>query len=253
MTCSIRVRALFFRHLRTMRPMRGTGRPSRTPACTFNSVSVGTKQRNVRKCSVKAAAAKVRCSSLRVLSLPGREFGGNPYIKLFCDSLERAGIAVVNIHTIQGKYLKFDVLHIHWPEFYITERPIYTAMALAPTILFYMVATKLLRKKIVWTIHDVPPMRPRHARLLQLYLLCVRVLVDAYVFMSPSSEAEFVKIFPRTRKKKVCHVPHGPYPVSATSRQRQAELTERLSWLRLGRDPVVFLAESFEKQIGQGL
>jgi hypothetical protein len=94
-----------------------------------------------------------------------------------------------------------------------------SAMALAPTILFYMVTTKLLRKKIVWTIHDVTPMRPRHARLLQLYLLCVRVLVDAYVFMSPSSEAEFVKIFPRTRKKKVCHVPHGPYPVSATSQQ----------------------------------
>ena len=138
--------------------MPGTGRPSRTPACTFNSVSVGTKQRNVRKCSVKAAAAKVRCSSLRVLSLPGREFGGNPYIKLFCDSLERAGISVVNIHTTQGKYLKFDVLHIHWPEFYITEKPIYTAMALAPTDLFYMVATKLPRKKI--TVHDVSPMRP---------------------------------------------------------------------------------------------
>jgi beta-1,4-mannosyltransferase len=209
--------------------MRGTGRPSRTPACTFNSVSVGAKQRNVRNCSVKAAAAEMRCSSLRVLSLPGREFGGNPYIKLFCDSLERAGIAVANIHTTQGKYLKFDVLHIHWPEFYITEKSIYTAIALAPTVLFYMVATKLLRKKIVWTVHDVTPMRPRHARLLQLYLLCVRVLVDAYVFMSRSSEAEFVKIFPRTRKKKVCHVPHGPYPVSATSQQRQAELRERLS------------------------
>ena len=37
---------------------------------------------------MKAAAAKVRCSSLKVLSLPGREFGGNPHIKLFCDSLE---------------------------------------------------------------------------------------------------------------------------------------------------------------------
>ena len=47
--------------------------------------------------------------------------------------------------------------------------------------------------------------------------------------MSLSSEAEFVKIFPRTMTKKVCHVPHGPYPVSATSQQRQAELRERLS------------------------
>ncbi len=136
---------------------------------------------------------------------------------------------IVNIHTLRGKFFKFDVLHIHWPEFYVTERSIYIAMVLAPTILVYMIATKLLRKKIVWTVHDVVPAKARHARLLQLYLLCVRGLVDAYVFMSPSSEAEFVRIFPRARGKKTWHVPHGPYPVSAISPHRRVELRERLS------------------------
>jgi beta-1,4-mannosyltransferase len=138
-------------------------------------------------------------------------------------------MSVVNIHMFQAKYFRFDVLHMHWPEFYITERPIYIAAVLAPTVLVYMMVTKLLRKNIVWTIHDVIPMKARHARLLQLYLLCVRVLVDAYVFMSPSSEAEFVKLFPRARKKIAWHVPHGPYPVSAISAQGRAELRERLS------------------------
>ncbi len=178
---------------------------------------------------MKTATAKIRYSSLRILSLPGTDFGGNPYVKLFCESLEKAGMSVVNIHTSQAKYFKFDVLHIHWPEFYVTERPIYLAMVLAPTILVYMIVTKLLRKNIVWTIHDVVPMKARHGRLLQLYLLCVRVLVDAYVFMNLSSEDEFVKIFPGARKKTAWHVPHGPYPVSAISPQRRAELRERLS------------------------
>jgi beta-1,4-mannosyltransferase len=138
-------------------------------------------------------------------------------------------MAVVNIHSSRGKYFRFDILHIHWPEFYITERPIYNAMVLAPTVLLYMVAAKALRKKIVWTIHDVVPIRPRHTKLLQLYLFCIRVMVNAYVFMSPSSKAEFLKIFPRARKKAAWHVPHGPYPVSATSPQRRAELRERLA------------------------
>jgi beta-1,4-mannosyltransferase len=178
---------------------------------------------------VKTAAAKIRYSPLRILSLPGRDFGGNPYIKHLCESLERAGMFVVNIHTSQGRWFKFDVLHVHWPEFYVTERSVYTAMILAPTVLIYMIVTKLLRKKIVWTVHDVMPVKIRHARLLQLYLLCVRVLVDAYVFMSPSSQAEFVEIFPRARKKMAWHVPHGPYLVSAISPQRRAELRERLS------------------------
>ena len=92
-----------------------------------------------------------------------------------------------------------------------------------------MIVTRLLGKKIVWTVHDVIPVRARHVRLLKLYLLCVRVLVDAYVFMNPSSEAEFQRIFPRARKKISWHVPHGPYCVSAISPERRAELRERLS------------------------
>jgi glycosyltransferase involved in cell wall biosynthesis len=136
---------------------------------------------------------------------------------------------VVNIHTSKAKYFKFDVLHLHWPEFYVTERPFNIAVVLAPAILVYMIVAKLLRKKIVWTVHDLMPVKSRHSTLLQFYLLCVRSLVDAYVFMRPSSEAEFVKRFPWARKKTAWHVPHGPYPVSATSPQRRAELRERLS------------------------
>jgi glycosyltransferase involved in cell wall biosynthesis len=136
---------------------------------------------------------------------------------------------VVDTHTSQAKYFKFDVLHIHWPEFYVTLKPFYIALVLAPSILLYMIVTKLLHKKIVWTVHDVTPARVRHSRLLHLYLFCVRVLVDAYVFISPSSEAEFKQKFPQARKKPAWHVPHGPYPVSATSPECLAEMRERLS------------------------
>jgi beta-1,4-mannosyltransferase len=178
---------------------------------------------------VKTATEKVQYPSLRILSLPAKDFGGNPYSKYFCESLERAKLTVVNIHTFQAVNFQFDVLHIHWPEFYVTERPFYIAVILAPAILAYMVVTKLLQKKIVWTIHDVLPVKARHTRLLQFYLLCVRVLVDAYVFMSTSSEAEFIKLFPRARKRTAWHVPHGPYPVSAISSQRRSELREQLT------------------------
>src|SRR5260370_19083061 len=171
----------------------------------------------------------MRYSPLRILSLPAKDFGGNPYTMYFCESLEKADMDIVNIHTLQGKFFKFDILHLHWPEFYITERPFHIAAVLAPTVLVYMIVTKLLGKKIVWTVHDVIPGRARHVRLLKIYLLCVRVLVNAYVFMNPSSEAEFVKIFARARKKTAWHVPHGPYPVSAIPLQRRAALREQLS------------------------
>ena len=168
-------------------------------------------------------------SSLRILCLQGRNFGGNPYVRLFCESLERAGVHVVDTHTSQARYFKFDVLHLHWPDLYVTLRQLHEAMVIAPTILVYMLVAKLLRKKIVWTIHDVIPSRVRHPRLLNLYLFFVSGLVDAYIFMSPSSETEFKKFFPRARKRPTWHVPHGPYPVPATSPQHRAEMRERLS------------------------
>jgi hypothetical protein len=138
-------------------------------------------------------------------------------------------MSVVNIHTSSAKFFRFDVLHIHWPEFYITDRPNYIAIFLAPAFLVYLIVAKLLRKNIVWTIHDVVPVKAPHARLLRLYLLSVRVLADAYVFMNPSSEAEFARLFPRARRKTAWHVPHGAYPVAAVSPQRRAALRERLS------------------------
>jgi beta-1,4-mannosyltransferase len=178
---------------------------------------------------VKTAIVKIRLSPLRILSIPAKDFGGNPYSKYFCEGLERVGLVVVNIHRFQAKCFKFDILHVHWPEFYVTERPFYIAAVLAPTVLVYMAVAKLLRKKMVWTIHDVIPVKARHTKLLQLYLFCVRTLVDAYVVMSPSSEAEFIRLFPRTKKKTFWHVPHGPYPVSATSPKCQTDLREQLS------------------------
>jgi hypothetical protein len=178
---------------------------------------------------VKTAVENIRRTSLRVLCLQGRNFGGNSYIKLFCESLERADIRIVDPHESQAKCFKFDVLHLHWPDLYVTLRPFYGAIAIAPTILVYMVLTKLLGKKIVWTVHDVMPSRVRHPRLLYVYLFCVRALVDAYIFMSPSSETEFKRAFPRARKRPTWHMPHGPYPVPATSPQRRAEMRERLS------------------------
>jgi beta-1,4-mannosyltransferase len=166
---------------------------------------------------------------MQVLCLQGRDFGGNPYIRLFCESLERLGIRIIDTHTSQAKCFKFDILHLHWPDLYVTLRPFYGAIVIAPTILMYMVVAKVLGKKIVWTVHDVMPSRVRHRRLLNRYLFCVVMLVDAYVFMSPSSETEFKNIFPRARKRPTLHVPHGPYPVPGTSPQRRAEMRERLS------------------------
>jgi hypothetical protein len=50
----------------------------------------GTKQ-EAERIVIEHRYDNVENSSLRILSLPGKDFGGNPYIKHFCESLEKAG------------------------------------------------------------------------------------------------------------------------------------------------------------------
>src|ERR1700730_19383481 len=101
--------------------------------------------------------------TIRVLYLPGRDFRGNPFIQLFCEALEQQEIRIVNVHTPEGRLFQFDILHIHWPEHYVTERSWLNAIGHAAIMLAYLFIAKVLTKKIVWTIHDIVPVRERHA------------------------------------------------------------------------------------------
>jgi hypothetical protein len=51
---------------------------------------------------------------IRVVSLPGRNYLGNDYFKLFCEALEGAGLDVINMHESRAKVLRFDVLHMYF-------------------------------------------------------------------------------------------------------------------------------------------
>lgn len=168
--------------------------------------------------------------TLRILCLPGKAFkGGNPYFRLFCEGLEAAGLKTVEIKSRSALLGRFDVVHVHFPEHYITEQSLPNAFKWGGFYLVFLLRAKLAGKTIVWSVHDVHPFKERHVWLLRPFMAVFRALVDAYVFMSDSSAREFQATFPSQARKPRCRVSHSAYPVSEPDRDMVAIERARLS------------------------
>src|ERR1700722_19210329 len=96
---------------------------------------------------------------VRVLSIPGPRHAQNSYFPLLWHALEGAGLEMIDARTSAAIMLKFDVLHMHFPQHVVTERSLQSALVAGPLFLAYVVAIRVAGKKLVWTIHEIAPKR----------------------------------------------------------------------------------------------
>jgi hypothetical protein len=164
---------------------------------------------------------------VRVVSVPGRRDAQNSYFSLLWCALEDAGAEMLSARTSAALTLQYDILHLHFPEHLITERPLCWALIVGPLFLAYVVTARMLGKKFVWTIHEVNP--TRRYWLAQPYLWCLRNLTNAYIFMNRTSENAFFQRYPDERRKIICKIPHSSYPVTETSTVRRGEVRASLT------------------------
>lgn len=166
---------------------------------------------------------------MRVLSIPGRTYIGNPYWKHFCEAFDATGVEVVEVRSLDAATLRFDVLHIHFPDHKVAEHPLPKAILLSAVFLGFLAAVRLFGRKVVWTVHDVTPFKKRHAWLLRLHMRCVRALTSGYVFMNPSSRADYLAAYPREGAKPSRLIGHGVFPTIRVSAERRGQLRSELS------------------------
>jgi beta-1,4-mannosyltransferase len=152
---------------------------------------------------------------VRVLSIPGPRHAQNSYFPLLWRALEGAGLDMVDARSNAAFMLKFDILHVHFPEHLVTERSLQSALVSGPLFLAYVVAVRIAGKNLIWTIHEIAP--KRRLWLARPFLWCMRRLTNAYVFMNRTSEDEFFSRYPKERQKVICRVPHSAYPVTKIS------------------------------------
>ena len=165
---------------------------------------------------------------LRLLSIPGRTHE-NKYFAYLLEQVERCGVEVVAPKRKALALFHYDVLHLNFPTHQITENGFAKACLLSILLAGYVLAARVLGRTVIYTVHDVAPLRARHARLLRLFLGFVHRLVNGYVFLSHSSRAVFVQRHSSQRGKPWVLAPHGPYAVKLLTAEQRAAQRDRLT------------------------
>lgn len=168
---------------------------------------------------------------MRVLSIPRRTHE-NRYFSLLLDSLERNGMEVVEPSPGRAARFAFDVLHLNFPTHYITQSRLPRAIGFSIGFTAFMLLTRLLGRKIVYTVHDVVPFTRRHGVLLTGFLWLTHALTNGFIFLSQSSRDHFIRCYGRDAGKPWLLVQLGRYPSEPVAAETRRALRRQLT----GRD-----------------
>ncbi len=171
--------------------------------------------------TLPGGAPQPRKRALRLLSIPGRNHE-NKYFAQLLGHMERRGLQIVQPKLGALAWFRYDVLHLNFPTHHITENGAAKACLLSMLLGAYLLAARILRRDIIYTVHDVTPLRVRHPKLLEGFIGLVHWLVTGYVFLSHSSRAAFAKQNLRQASKPWVMAPHGPYAVQRLTAEERA-------------------------------
>jgi beta-1,4-mannosyltransferase len=174
----------------------------------------------------------------------------NQYLSRLTTALTEAGVAVSPVRlapvAVAWKFARgMRAIHVHWPEYLV--RPFNTTCAGAvlnvvrlARLAAGLAACRLLRIRIVWTVHNLGPHEADASwAAFKAYALVARA-TDVFVAHSRAAAVRTQARFPRARGRLVV-APHGNY-VGAHSAARASRADVRA---RYGVPPGAFLLLAF--------
>jgi beta-1,4-mannosyltransferase len=166
---------------------------------------------------------------MRVMAYPAYKTRAlQPYNALLCSALEGCGVEVEEFSPLGLLRSRPDVWHVHWPERLLNHRWLPYGIARALGLLGLLVAARMWRIRVVWTIHNFAAHDAYHPRLERLFWAAFVPLVDAYVSLSSTVHRAAQERFPRLRRLPGAVVPLGHYRGEYPDTVSRAEARRRL-------------------------
>ena len=136
----------------------------------------------------------------------------NPYNSLLYRAISNADRIAVHEHQYTMLPWRYDILHMHWPEFDVLPRSLgMFDMLKKLSVWSWLLLARASGTKIVWTAHnlfghDTPPSR------LNMFLWKRFIsIVDGVIFLSESSRSAVLEAYPELMKCPSTMVRHGHY------------------------------------------
>jgi beta-1,4-mannosyltransferase len=162
-----------------------------------------------------------------IVTSPGPSFEANPFFPLMRDALISRGHTLVRPRM--SAFGRADVIHLNFPEHAATEKRSFTTALVHSVAMVLMMAVHRLRGgRVIWTVHDVKPLRAQYPRLAAIYMATVRKLVDGYIFLSRSSRRVFEEHFAIPSDAKVLEAWHPFFPTASRDQAGRAKLRAEL-------------------------
>jgi glycosyltransferase involved in cell wall biosynthesis len=148
---------------------------------------------------------------MRILAQPGIHSRLNPYTMLLYTEFKRFGEQVNDYSWWKALRYRYDVYHLHWPEYYVAHpNPLKTYLGSA--IYLLLVAWSRARgARIVWTIHNLGSHNQSRPRTEKFFWEIFTRQVDGYIVLTEHSRTAAQERFPRLAKLPATVIPHGLY------------------------------------------
>jgi len=163
--------------------------------------------------------------SIKVIHVPYTK--RNPYQKLLSDSLKAHGLDVkveqmqylwhrslfnITIVAILINHWKPDIIHFHWQHGFLVDKKS-QLKTFFKSLLFIsqLLLLKLLKVKIVWTVHNLEKHEKVHEDLQKQFTRIFERLCDLIIAHCETAMQEIIRVFRVKRSNKVCLIPHGNY------------------------------------------
>lgn len=200
---------------------------------------------------------------LRILATP-RSTEKNPYCDLLYNSVEKQGASVEEFRAKRLVKRKYDIWHIHWPEVFFNRSSLTSSIAYLAGLIVLLLWARLIRIRVVWTIHNLQSHETEHPALEGLAWRLFSFLVHGTISFSEHAKHMAFERWPWLQRKPATVIPHGHYrevyPKTKTQAKARKELglgSDHQVALYFGRireyKNVLDLIHSFKKLVGEDL
>ena len=165
---------------------------------------------------------------LRVLTFPDNQRAvRNPYCDLLYGHMKESGVTVEGFTPWRALFGRYDVFHLHWPEYYLTQS-VTKAIIGTPAVLFLVAWLRLRGTRIIWTLHNLHTHQRSFPTAERWFWQSFTRMLDGYISLNEFSAAKARALFPALQSIPGVVIPHGHYRGSYPSTVSKAQARKLL-------------------------
>ena len=149
---------------------------------------------------------------MRVLAKPAfSKKESNPYTWLLNKTMENMDLEVYEFSIKQCLTKKYDIFHIHWPEWHLGNSKIFDAITKTIALLLLIALMRLRGTKVIWTVHNLRAHQTLYPVLENGFWRIFSHQLNGYISLSKTGMKAAKDNFPNLRNIPGFVVPHNHY------------------------------------------